>query len=67
MPAKYLPLIAEYEKRIATEIAAGHRWEAVHLLERLSELRRMEDFPLAAEPALQKVLEEYRARLLACG
>lgn len=65
MPPKYLPLIAEYEKRIAMEIAAGHRWEAVHLLDRLGELRRMDDFPPEAELALQRVLDEYRAKLLA--
>jgi hypothetical protein len=65
MPAKYLPLIAEYEKRIAAELEAGHRWEAVHLLDRLAEVRYMRDFPAPAEPVLQKVLEDFRAKLMA--
>lgn len=64
MPAKFLPLIAEYEKRIAAALEAGNRWEAVHQLDRLSELRNLKDFPAAAEPALQSVLEEYRDRLM---
>lgn len=59
MSAKYVSLIGDYESRIQHALGEGNRVEAFHLLNRLRELPNMPDFPLAAAPRLQDVMERY--------
>ena len=59
MPAKYLPLIADYESRIERALSEGNQLEAFHLLDRLRELPNMPDFPAAVAPRLQEVMDRY--------
>lgn len=59
MPAKYLPLIADYESRITRALSEGNQAEAFHLLDRLRELPNMPDFPAVAAPRLREVMDRY--------
>ncbi|HVL09173.1 MAG TPA: hypothetical protein VM512_08450 [Burkholderiaceae bacterium] len=61
MPAKYLPLIADYEGRIEKAFLEGDVAEAIHLLDRLRELPNMPDFPPIVGPRLREVLVRFDA------
>ncbi|TMS58545.1 hypothetical protein MW7_007420 [Imbroritus primus] len=59
MPAKYLPLIADYESRIERALEDGDTAEAVHLLDCIRELPNMPDFPPMVAPRLRDVLVRF--------
>lgn len=65
MAAKYRSLIADYERRIEKAFTDGDVTEAIHLLERLRELRNMPDFPPSVWPRLREVLARFDVLVVA--